>query len=209
MDRPPTPDSSRPPASDELTLSHVTERDVDLVLVEELRASSEFTALVIRRALAGTGAPVERPPTETRVQHSLTRSGEASGETDVALRVKWGQESALVHIENKIDAPFQERQPERYAEEAARAVSDGEARYATTLLVAPGEYLEATEEGAKFDATLSYEEVSRHLSARAEGFAAGDVLARELGSACGFAATLWSRRSTSTDVATRRRSTRA
>ena len=82
----------------------VQERDIDLVLVEQLHVSSAFADWLTRR-LNLTSAAVET------ARHSVYRE---HGETDVLVIVRRGEERVAVMIEDKIGAPMQPGQCERY-----------------------------------------------------------------------------------------------
>lgn len=94
--------------SRELALSHVTERDIDLLLVEELVCSPGFQEWFLRRVL---GAPPESEPV---VRHSLSRRSKAegrAGETDITVTATVGGKRVAVLVENKLDSCFTREQP--------------------------------------------------------------------------------------------------
>ena len=67
----------------------------------------------------------------------------------------------MLLIENKIDAPFQPDQPERYAAYRDLLMETSPATLALTVLSAPGRCLSSTD--AQFDARVSYEADSSFL----------------------------------------------
>jgi len=107
-------------------------------------------------------------PIEVKVRHSVTGPG---GETDIALDFVRKSDQVAMRtcflIENKIDAPFTETQPQRYQERARRAVAATECDQAKCVLVAPNEYLESAPEADEFDDTLSYEEILAYFDKQA------------------------------------------
>lgn len=135
------------------TLTHATERDIDLLLVEELYASAEFAAWLAARV--GINRPVER----TTVKHSKRRT-RSRREIDifVELHHPGGLTSALL-IENKLDATEQPDQAESYRDELAMH-ADGYGAMAM-IITCPQAY--AAEHGvftSKFDAMVTYEAIA-------------------------------------------------
>jgi hypothetical protein len=89
----------------DIKLSGVTERDMDLMLIEELASSSFFLHWFLRK-VGATGKGRFKS-----IGHSVRTS---SGETDIELEVVQGADSVKILIENKVDARFQPRQAQRY-----------------------------------------------------------------------------------------------
>ena len=138
------------------TLTHATERDIDLLLVEELFASSAFVGWMA--AQAGVCETVQK----STVLHSKRRT-RSRREIDifVDLHSIGGARCALL-IENKLDAEEQPDQAESYREELHR-VADAFHRSAM-LIVCPEAY---TREHAgftgKFDAVVTYEDLRAYF----------------------------------------------
>lgn len=134
------------------TLSHATERDVDLLLVEELHASLEFTTWMSRHVNVGD------PIVSWDVKHSKRRT-KSRREIDIFVEINHldGSRSALL-IENKLDATEQPDQAESYREELS-ALASGYTR-AAMIIVCPQAYhaLYPNFVG-KFDAVIEYEEI--------------------------------------------------
>ncbi|WP_422055199.1 PD-(D/E)XK nuclease family protein [Sphingomonas sp.] len=138
------------------TLTHATERDIDLMLVEELYASPAFIGW-----LAARGGASGTIKTST-VLHSKRRT-RSRREIDifVDLLLTDGGKAALL-IENKLDASEQPDQAESYREELHRI--SGDYPTAAMLIVCPDSY--AREHKAfteKFDAVITYEEVAKYF----------------------------------------------
>lgn len=132
------------------TLTHATERDIDLLLVEELYASPAFTAWIT----AQTNLTVDIEMSS--VLHSKRRT-RSRREIDifVDLRSKAGKRCAIL-IENKLDADDQPDQAESYREELARISEDYSA--ASMLIVCPEAYARAHPVfTGKFDGVVTYE----------------------------------------------------
>jgi hypothetical protein len=150
-----------------LTLTHATERDVDLLLVEELKCSPPFVAWFAGRIGEALATPFAW--TGSSVAHSKRRLHNRR-EIDIALHLESKAGRTIVLIENKLDTAPQPRQAESYLEEAAALVTSGDAVAVHTVLVAPQAYLKRSSDFAdKFDSTVSYEEIARFIGDRALG----------------------------------------
>jgi hypothetical protein len=151
---------------DFLTLTHATERDVDLLLVEELKCSDIFVRWFSERV--GEKCRINIPAKNSQVVHSKRRTHNRR-EIDIALYLTDGAHRTLLLIENKLDTSEQPRQAESYREEAQLLVSRGEAERALTVLVCPNSYAQSqTEFSVKFDCNMSYEEIATFLESRAK-----------------------------------------
>lgn len=157
-------------------LTHVKERDIDLLLLEELYASRRFQPFLYTAGTSGTAAPAWQPsatvapiqssdffgPAEfTDPDSGLT--SEAWGESDLDVLFTIGTAQVLFLIENKIDASFTPRQADRYRCRAQLAVASGNYSAVRTLLVAPSAFLASSRSSSVFDARLSYEEIVAFL----------------------------------------------
>lgn len=136
----------------ELPLEAVTERDIDLLLLEELTVSEAFARWLVARVFS-SGPVLQRV---LSVRHSVC---DASGESD--LELIFSDESGrrlAVLIEDKIDAPAQPDQADRYRERAARGVEAGSWQEARTCLVAPREYV--SHDADRYGVKIEYEEIA-------------------------------------------------
>jgi hypothetical protein len=141
----------------ELTVSSVIERDIDLLLLEELVASPSFLSWFLSQ--------VDFPPNGTLVAAARSVST-STGESDLELTVQLGSSLARLLIENKIGAQLQPRQAERYAERAATYLKEGLCHSVTTVLVAPAGYQRSGSLG--FDRLISYESILAWFDVAAE-----------------------------------------
>ena len=134
-------------------VSSFMERDVDLVLVEEFTVNEDFRDFFSSRAY---GMPVLGE--SLGAWHSV--SDPTLGESDVVylFRSEEGKIIALL-IENKIDAPPQPAQAERYRKRGERGVTEGLWQEFRTCVVAPEQYLSAGTETSLYDCPISYEEL--------------------------------------------------
>jgi len=94
-------------------------------------------------------------------------TGMKRGETDIVLLLQGhsADNTHLIHIENKIRAPFLRRQAEEYGN---RALAHGKAlgvhaSNCHTCLIAPSCYLDKKDETVFFDIAISYEEIAAQL----------------------------------------------
>lgn len=138
----------------------VTERDIDLLILEELSVNEEFRAWIVLRIFG-----VSIYGQAIGVWHSFC---DLDGETDIqfVFRNNKGQRIALL-IENKIDAPPQPEQGERYRKRGANGI---EAKYweeFQTSIIAPKRYLESVLHSESYDSEVGYEELIDFFSSRA------------------------------------------
>ena len=139
------------------------ERDVDLAVAIGLATSSTFaTWLLETMGLSG------RSLTSVVVSHAR----EDGRETDLLLEAIGSDgSSTLVHVENKIDVEFEERQPEAYQ---AAAADGGRA-----VLLAPRDYIQARG-GPTWHARVSYEDVLATMQGESALAGCAAVLERAL-----------------------------
>ncbi|MFB2652318.1 hypothetical protein CBX96_00170 [Shewanella sp. BC20] len=142
------------------TYLNVMERDVDLLILEELLVSESFTNWFVSEAT--------RRPSPIRIigaWHSV--SDALLGESD--LIVKFEAETGLseaILIENKIDAAAQTEQGHRYKMRGEKGITQGEWAKFTTCLFAPQSYIDRNSE--PYDVELSYEQVVTFFQAQAD-----------------------------------------
>ena len=147
----------------QLKIPGVCERDLDLLLLEELVASHVFRAWFADRC--AVPAPIDSGWFD--VQRSVTQS---LGESDLEFTFESSSGLVRLLIENKVDAGFQVNQADRYRARAESALVRDNLHVARTVLVAPHGY--APEGDTKgFDLKLTYEEIGRWFG---ESFADSD-----------------------------------
>ena len=132
----------------------LTERDVDLLLLEEIHCSNLFRDWFLKQIR------IESTSKETFVGawHSVIHP--TLGETDIIIIFK--NESGIrvaVLVENKIDAPQQEGQASRYHKRGRAGMTDGKWDTFHTCIVAPKLYLNRTVEASEYDSQVSYEAI--------------------------------------------------
>lgn len=141
-------------------VSSFMERDVDLVLVEEFTVNDEFREFFSSRVY---GMPILAKP--LGAWHSV--SDASLGESDVVhlFQSDEGKVVALL-IENKIGAPPQPTQAERYRKRGEKGITEGFWAEFRTCLVAPEQYLAAGTEADLYDCAISYEELLSFFASR-------------------------------------------
>lgn len=135
-------------------ISGVCERDIDLLLVEEIAASGGFA----RWFLGEIG--ISKRSRVIAVNHSV---GTASGESDIEIILKADGKAIKILVEDKLDAPFQREQPERYRQRANGYLRSGRFSEVRTVIVAPEEYLRSSRAAVAFDRHVSIEAILSHL----------------------------------------------
>ena len=135
----------------ERTLEAVTERDIDLLLFEELTANSRFAQWFAKKICP------ELELVSISVWHSLTDA--ELGESDLVLLVNPEQTKHAILVENKVDAAPQPTQAERYRSRGKAGIDLGKWTSFASCLIAPEKYLTSERNTAGYDAKISYEEI--------------------------------------------------
>ncbi len=135
-------------------LNNVIERDLDLVLMGALFASEAFRAFMLNSAMGWTK------------KHSLVRTCVSetadAGESDVLLVVDLeDSDRSAVMIEDKITAPFQPQQADRYRQRGEQGIQSGHWNRYTTCLCAPEGYLVGARQLEEWCAYVSLESISQ------------------------------------------------
>ena len=138
-------------------IESVTERDLDLLMLEELQVSHEFRDWFAARVY---DEPIYKSLINT--WHSLTNE---HGESDITFVFTAEDETTTaILIENKINARAQPDQGERYHRRGKKGVSDGDWTQYRTCLIAPRRYLKTQAE--EYDCEVAYEEIMAYFVAR-------------------------------------------
>lgn len=135
-----------------LPVEAIQERDLDLLLLEELTADATFAEWIIREL---------QLPALTAVNgawKSMSHIG--LGETDILFSYISDEKKIFLLIENKLDASFQNEQFERYEKRAQQHISKGECDEAYAVLFAPQRYCETQND---FENFITYESVVHRL----------------------------------------------
>lgn len=141
-------------------LTHATERDIDLLLVEEFAASPLFTKAILKViGLDSLGFM------RAAVLHSVRRL-HSRREIDISVRVQTQVGDVLLLIENKLDTSEQPGQAASYRAEAEEQAASH--HLVRTVLLCPQAYRADNQPFAKgFDHVVSYESLAAFFEARA------------------------------------------
>lgn len=133
-------------------IDRIEERDIDLMLLEEISCEAGFQQLISVKALDATveWEFIEAANSISTVSH---------GESDLVAIFRAGDRIAAVMVENKITANFMPEQADRYRRRGERGIVDGHWSEYATMLMAPRRYLTADLHGHVFDQHLAYEDL--------------------------------------------------
>ena len=135
-------------------IKSVAERDVDLLLLEEINVNPEFSAWFLSKS-----CPESHNSECVGAWHSV--SDPELGESDLIILYKNG---LAILVENKIDAPAQPRQGSRYQERGKKGIEEGNWKSFRTCMIAPKSYLLRSSGSQNYDSSISYEEIEEWIS---------------------------------------------
>lgn len=143
-------------------IASVAERDIDLLVLEELSVSERFrkwfSALVF-------GEPVYK--SNLGAWHSV--SSDNLGESDLLfLFVADNGTHMAILIENKIDAPPMPKQGARYRQRGKEGIKNGLWERFKTCIIAPNKYLVSARNSGAYDVEVSYEEIYSYFVSRGD-----------------------------------------
>ncbi|WP_331344181.1 PD-(D/E)XK nuclease family protein [Cellvibrio sp. UBA7661] len=128
----------------------VTERDIDLLLLEEFNTSYEFSSWFYSIVTKDTKKPLCKG-----AWHSISDS--TLGESDLIAIYENG---LAILIENKIDALAQPEQGIRYEARGQKGVKTGLWSNFITCMVAPNLYMQKEKDAGVYQTNVSYEEIA-------------------------------------------------
>lgn len=131
-----------------LPIEAIRERDVDIILLEELSADLDFCHWLIDE--------VGSPELKERIGAWRSISDHGLGETDLLFAYKSNESAIYMMIENKLDASFQSGQFLRYQKRGERYLQDGNCNAVYHVLIAPEIYCENQND---FENTVTYESI--------------------------------------------------
>jgi hypothetical protein len=140
-----------------IILEAVYERDVDLLLLEEMHVSTPF-----RRWLESAiiGEQLEEASFIDAYHSICDVTSGGAGESDLVLLFSDANNQRwAILIENKVSAAAQPEQGVRYRRRGIHGVESGKWQRFKTAIIAPELYLSRGSDVANFDAKLSYEQV--------------------------------------------------
>src|SRR5450432_2642067 len=130
----------------------IYERDVDLILLEELNTNGHFAKWFVGQ--------LELPELTKVMGAWRSISGFGLGETDLLLSYISGDKAILVLIENKLDANFQEKQFERYQKRGEQYILENKCEKYFSILFAPKQYAEGQNDFEKY---ITYEDLKNYF----------------------------------------------
>lgn len=139
-------------------IAYVAERDIDLLLLEELSVSEEFREWFSSRVLDSC-----EYQSSVGVWHSVVDASLGESDLIFVYSSKSGGRVAIL-IENKIDAPPQPDQGTRYRQRGQKGIVEGFWDRFVTCVVAPQRYLDSSKHNQSYDTEISYEAVSDYFS---------------------------------------------
>ncbi len=142
---------------DQPRIEAVAERDIDLLLMEEIEGERGFFEWIVSKA---TAWPLDGL-TLVGVWHSVSNE---HGESDLLVLAQHPDKGRLaVLIENKVDAPPQPEQSVRYNRRGSVGIAGGDWNEFVTCIVAPERYLGAATNAAGYQANVSYEQIKEWM----------------------------------------------
>ena len=127
----------------------VQERDIDLLVLEELQCNSNFRDWFLLQTIGSLSHYAF-----IGAWHSLTQAG--LGESDLVFKIGTEKEVILFLVENKVVADFQPDQAARYRQRGQIKKENGECESFYTVLLAPQKYMNGNEQ---FDFCITYEAI--------------------------------------------------
>jgi hypothetical protein len=137
----------------------VSERDVDLLLLEEFKVNPPFRSWFIHQT-------INRLSSANFVGAFHSISDARLGESDIVLGFDAAAGRCAVLLENKIDATFQPAQAERYHRRGQEGVKQGLWVEFITCIVAPDVFLKNQSGVDEFDVCISYEQLIHWFAQR-------------------------------------------
>ena len=136
----------------EFRFNGVSERDMDLLFLEEFAVSKNFRNLFIRQ--------IQDFDLDSYkiVSEELSFIDAASGESDLTIVLENKGRKVALLIEDKINAVAQTRQYERYVERGNNGVQKKLYDVFYVFLIAPAEYFKGNESAQKYPRKVTYEE---------------------------------------------------
>lgn len=135
-----------------LPIEAIQERDIDLILLEELNVDNTFSEWLVKemnfpKLIKNNGA-----------WKSICDFG--LGETDILFSYNSKNKTIYILIENKLDASFQDKQYERYIKRAENYINNGSCDLVFVILIAPKMYCKNQNE---FENFLTYEQIVKRF----------------------------------------------
>jgi hypothetical protein len=143
----------------EIKLSYVSEKDIDLLVIEELISSTEFCNIFLRKINKTSFKLIS-------IQHS--NNDVELGESDITAIFSNGNIKHALLIEDKIDAIAMPNQCGRYFSRGNLAVNKGIYDSFDIFLIAPKDYMVSNSEARKYPYKITYEELIEFFEKQTE-----------------------------------------
>lgn len=137
----------------------VTERDMDLLFLEEFVSSPEFLDIFLSKVGIAGASVVE-------IEHS--KMDLELGESDLTVIVEKDNKRYGLLIEDKIDAIAMDNQSGRYKMRGEKGVESGDYLEYFDFVVAPKKYLESNEEAHRYTNHITYEECLQYFESKTD-----------------------------------------
>src|SRR6218665_3187853 len=135
-----------------LPIESIQERDIDLILLEELSTDNTFCEWFVKQ----TALP--KLVSINGAWRSISAFG--LGETDILFSYNSNEKKVFVLIENKLDASFQNEQFNRYLKRAEEYLTKQQSDVIFVILIAPELYCKNQN---NFDNYLTYEAIAEYF----------------------------------------------
>ena len=143
-----------------IEFERVFERDLDLLLMNLFSRGSKACELFFNQ--------IELQPDEiTALKHSVKQ---VHGESDLEIWFTVGGEDYTLFIEDKINAPAQSEQQQRYKERKADYCKQGKIKDGFIFLVAPKDYIGSNGEAKNYDYKVNFDELLPILEEENDSF---------------------------------------
>ena len=139
----------------DIVLNYVYERDIDLLVIEEIVSNKEFANIFFSKIGM-------RDNEVLKAYHSLTHI--SLGESDITIVIKNGERKHALLIENKIDAIAMKNQFMRYQKRGCLGIEKQEYDSFDIFIICPKEYLAVNEEAKLYPYWVTYEEFVEYFS---------------------------------------------
>lgn len=133
--------------------SDVSERDMDLLFLEEFVCSQQFADIFLSRIGMSGAKVVEIEQSKVDVEY---------GESDMTVIVEYNGRRHALLIEDKIDAIAMPNQSGRYLERGKIGIKNGDYSSFDVFIIAPMKYLEQNAEASKYPYQITYEECLKY-----------------------------------------------
>ena len=134
-------------------IEKVIERDIDLLIINNIINDKILKLFLDKLDLKGYKI--------IEIEHSHVDTN--LGESDITVILEKDKYKIGILIEDKINAPTMDLQPERYIERGRRGLNNKYDEF-RTIIVAPKQYLNSNPNIKKYQYQISYEEILKTLS---------------------------------------------